>query len=79
MDDKKVVIYSTPTCGYCKMAKSFFADNKVEYIEHNVAENEAARNEMMEKSGQGGVPVITIGDEVVVGFNEDKIKEVLGM
>lgn len=79
MADKKVTIYSTPTCGYCKMAKEFFADNNVEYIEHNVVEDEQARNEMMEKSGQAGVPVITIDDELIVGFDQDKISELLGV
>lgn len=76
---KNVVIYSTPTCTYCKAAKEFFAANGVEYVEHDVAADEAMRAELVEKSGQMGVPVITIGEEVIVGFDEDRIKEVLGM
>jgi len=73
----KVIVYSTPTCVYCKMAKEFFDQNKVEYTDRNVAEDEAARNEMVEKSGQMGVPVIVIDDEITVGFDQEKIKELL--
>ena len=76
---KNVVIYSTPTCTYCKAAKEFFAANGVEYVEHDVAADEARRNELVEKSGQMGVPVINIDDEVIVGFDEPKIKETLGI
>ena len=56
----KVTIYSTPTCAYCKMAKEFFAKNNIAYKEHDVATDEAARNEMFSKSHQMGVPVIDI-------------------
>ena len=76
---KKVEIYSTPTCGYCKMAKEFFQKNNVEYSEYDVASDEEKRNEMIEKSGQMGVPVIVIDDEMTVGFDESKIKEMLGL
>ena len=76
---KNVVIYSTPTCTYCKAAKEFFAANGVEYTEYDVAADEAKRAELVEKSGQMGVPVITIGEEVIVGYDEDRIKEVLGL
>lgn len=74
---KEVKIYSTPTCHFCHMAKDFFNDNGVAYTEYNVAEDAEKRNEMMEKTGQMGVPVIDIGGEVVIGFNEGKIKELL--
>ncbi len=73
----KVKIYSTPTCVYCKMAKEFFDKNNVEYTDFNVAEDEVARNEMVEKSGQMGVPVIMIDDEMTVGFDQEKIKGLL--
>lgn len=72
-----VTIYTTPTCQYCKMAKNFFQENDVDYEEHDVAEDIEKRKEMMEKSGQMGVPVIEIGDEIVVGFDEGKIKDLL--
>ncbi|OGZ57613.1 MAG: NrdH-redoxin [Candidatus Spechtbacteria bacterium RIFCSPHIGHO2_01_FULL_43_30] len=76
---KNVVIYSTPTCHFCHMAKEFFTENKVEFVEYNVAENTEKRTEMVEKSGQMGVPVIFIGDEMIIGFNEPKIRELLGL
>ncbi|MDO8429790.1 MAG: glutaredoxin family protein [bacterium] len=76
---KSVVIYSTPTCVYCKMAKEFFNKNNVQYEEHNVAEDDAAREEMVQKSHQLGVPVIDIGGEVHVGFNRSELERALGL
>ena len=76
---KEVTIYTTPTCHFCQMAKEFFKANNVEYSEFNVAEDETKRAEMVERSGQLGVPVIFIGDDMIIGFNEPKIKELLGM
>lgn len=75
----KVTIYSTPTCVYCKMAKDFFKNNNVEYTEHNVAEDDSAREEMVHKSHQLGVPVIDINGEVFVGFNKREIAKALGI
>lgn len=72
-----VTIYSTPTCPYCFAAKDFFKEHNVEYTEHNVASDEKARNEMIEKSGQLGVPVIDIDGEVVVGFNKELLSQLL--
>lgn len=76
---KKVTIYSTPTCHWCNMAKEFFKASGVSYEEFNVAMDGEKRREMMEKSGQLGVPVITIDDEVVVGFNKGKLSRLLGI
>lgn len=76
---KNVTIYSTPTCHFCQMAKDFFNSNNVDYTEHDVAADADKRQEMMEKSGQMGVPVIFIGEEMIVGFNEEKIKSLLGI
>jgi len=75
----KVTIYTTPTCVYCRAVKEFFADHKVQYEEKDVARDEQARNDMVEKSGQLGVPVITVDDEVVVGFDESRLSELLGV
>lgn len=77
--EKTVTIYSTPVCHFCHMAKDFFANNGVEFTDYNVAEDTEKRQEMMDMTGQMGVPVIRIGDDVVVGFDEPKIKELLGM
>lgn len=74
---KKVTIYSTPTCHFCGLAKEFFKSHGVAYEEFNVGSDLAKRAEMIEKSGQMGVPVIMIDDEIIVGFNEPKIAEVL--
>jgi len=76
---KNVTIYSTPTCHYCHMAKEFFKANNVAYTEYNVASDLEKRKEMMEKSGQMGVPVIVIGDDLTVGFNQPKIAQQLGL
>lgn len=76
---KSVTIYSTPACDYCQMAKEFFDEHNVEYTDHNVAEDVEKRQEMMEKTGQMSVPVIDIDDNVMVGFNKDKVAELLGV
>lgn len=76
---KKVEIYSTPTCTYCRAAKEFFAANGVEYVEHDVAGSPELVNTLVEKSGQRGVPVIDIEGEIIVGFDEERIREVLGL
>ncbi|MCK5096330.1 MAG: NrdH-redoxin [Candidatus Pacebacteria bacterium] len=81
---KIVKVYSTSACGYCKMAKEFFTENNIEFEDYDVAADEAKRDEMVEKTGQMGVPVITIGDEgaepeVVIGFDKPRISELLGL
>lgn len=74
---KTVSVYTTPTCQYCKMAKEFFQEKGVEYTEFDVSVDEAKRSEMVEKSGQMGVPVIDVEGEIVVGFDQPKLKELL--
>ncbi len=75
----KITIYSTPTCGYCNMAKEFFEDNNVEFEDFNVAENEEKRNEMIKRSGQMGVPVIYVDEEMTVGFDKARLTSLLGL
>jgi glutaredoxin-like YruB-family protein len=75
---KNVTIYSTTTCTYCNLAKTYFKENNIAYTEHNVASDTNARKEMVEKSGQMGVPVILVGEEIVVGFDKERIVELLG-
>jgi len=70
MADKKVVIYSTPTCPYCKRAKDYLSRKGIPFVEYNVAVDRDAAKEMIQKSGQMGVPVITIDNEIIVGFNQ---------
>ena len=77
--DKKVTIYSTPTCHYCHMAKDFFDQSGVKYEDYNVVSDLAKRQEMVDKSGQMGVPVIIVGDQMVVGFDQPFLEEILGL
>ena len=72
-----VTIYSTPTCHFCHLAKDFFKANNVAYAEYDVASNLEKRKEMLEKSGQMGVPVILIGEDLIVGFDQGRIEELL--
>jgi len=74
-----VTIYSTPSCHFCHMAKDYFNANNITYTEYNVASDLDKRKEMVEKSGQMGVPVIIIGDQLTVGFNQPKISQLLGL
>lgn len=73
-----IEIYSTPICAYCKLAKQFFNKNGYAYTEYDVASDPEKRKELIEKSGQMGVPVIVIDGTVVVGFDEDKLRAILG-
>lgn len=77
MTTKKVKIYSTPTCHYCNLAKDFFKQKGVAYEEFNVATDLAKRKEMVELSGQMGVPVIAIDKDIVVGFDEEQVASIL--
>ena len=76
---KKVTIYSTPTCHYCHMAKEYLAEHNVPYEEYNVATDLLKRKEMMEKSGQTGVPVIDVDGEMMVGYNQAALAKALGL
>ena len=77
---KKVEIYSTPVCVYCNLAKDFLKKNKIVYTEYNVATDNAKREEMVEKSGQFGVPVIIVDNKnIVVGFDEKVLKDLLSI
>ena len=77
MTDKKVVIYSTPTCPYCKRAKDYLARKGISYTDRNVAADRDAAKEMVQKSGQMAVPVIIIDNEIVVGFNQALLDKLL--
>jgi glutaredoxin 3 len=78
-EQKQVTIYSTPTCHFCHAAKEFFDANRVAFTDYNVASDLTKRQEMIQKSGQMGVPVIDVGGELVVGFDEDRLRELLGV
>ncbi|MHB8780569.1 MAG: glutaredoxin family protein [Candidatus Geothermincolia bacterium] len=77
MSDKKIKIYSTPTCPYCKMAKHLFDSLKVAYTEVDVSVDEEAAHEMIHKTGQVGVPVIEIGETIILGFDRPTVLKVM--
>ncbi len=77
--DKTVTIYTTPTCHFCQMSKEFFKENNIPYTEFNVAADMEKRQEMIDKSGQMGVPVVFIGDEMIIGFDKKKFESELGI
>ena len=72
-----VTIYTTQTCGFCHMAKSYFQSNDVEYEEKDVTNDAELQKEMIEKSNQMGVPVIDINGKIVIGFNRPEIDSLL--
>jgi glutaredoxin-like YruB-family protein len=74
-----VTVYSTPTCPYCNMAKQYFKEKGIEFVDYNVAENPEKAEEMIKKSGQQGVPVIDINGKIIVGFNKAEIDKALGL
>ena len=74
-----VTVYSTPTCPYCKMAKAYMQENKVEFKDVDVSADEKAAQEMIDKSGQMGVPVIDVDGQVIVGFDRAAMKKALGL
>lgn len=74
-----VKIYTTPVCVYCKMAKAFFDENKVNYEEVDVAASVKAREEMIAKSHQIGVPVIEVNGKIIIGFDRPRLSDALGL
>jgi glutaredoxin 3 len=74
---KKVTIYTTPTCHFCGLAKEYFTANSIPFESYDVLSDLEKRAEMLDKSGQMGVPVIVIGDEVIVGFDKPKVVQAL--
>ena len=76
---KKVTVYSTPTCPYCKMTKAYFKEKKVAFNDIDVAADEEKAHEMIEKSGQIGVPVIDIDGKIIIGFDKEAVNKALGL
>ena len=74
-----VTVYSTPTCPWCHKAKDFLKEHKIKFEDKNVAQDEAARDEMIEKTGQMGVPVIDIDGTIIIGFDINKMREKLNL
>jgi glutaredoxin-like YruB-family protein len=77
MTSKKIIVYSTPTCYYCTLAKNYFTSIGVTYEDKNVGVDRTAAQEMIMKSGQMGVPVIDIGGKIIVGFQQEAIDRLI--
>lgn len=76
---KEVTIYSTPTCAYCRATKAFLKEHNVAYTDYDVAADKDKAQEMIKRSGQMGTPVVFIGEDMVVGFDEGRLKQLLGI
>ncbi len=72
-----VALYSTPTCAYCRKAKDYLRERKVNFTEYNVASDQSKADEMVKKSGQMGVPVLDVNGRIIVGFNQPEIERAL--
>jgi len=77
--DKKVKIYSTPTCPFCMMSKKFLKENNIDFEDIDVSADQTKAQEMVQKTGQMAVPVIDIDGEIIVGFDKEKIRKALGL
>lgn len=75
----RVIIFTTPTSAYCRRAKSYFRQKGIKFRDVDVSRDPAAARDMVRRSGQQGVPVIEIGGKIVVGFNQPKIDQLLGI
>jgi len=78
-EKQKVTVYSTSSCPWCHKAKDFLKENKIKFEDKNISSDEVALNEMVEKSGQRGVPVLDIDGTIIVGFDQEAIKKALNI
>lgn len=79
MANDKVIVYSTPSCPYCKLAKEYLKKHEVDFLDIDVTQDEAAGEEMIEKSGQMGVPVIDAKGTIIIGFDKEAIDKALSI
>ena len=77
--NKSVKIYTTPTCPYCIKAKKYLTDRKIKFDNIDVSTDTTKAQEMVDKSGQMGVPVLEVDSEIILGFDKEKINKVLGL
>ncbi len=78
-EQKEIIIYTTPTCPYCKQVKDYLSEKDIKYKEVDVSVDSDKAQEMIDKSGQMGVPVLDIEGEIIVGFDKEKIDKALGL
>ena len=74
---QKITVYGTATCPYCKRAKAWLEKRGIDFENIDISQNRSKIREMIKVSGQTGVPVIVIDDEVVIGFNQPRLEELL--
>ncbi|MGC9512050.1 MAG: glutaredoxin family protein [Fidelibacterota bacterium] len=79
MEQKRVIIFTTPTCTYCKQVKRYLIEKKIRFKEVDVSRNTKAAQDMMRKSGQQGVPQLWINNRPIVGFDRPKIDKMLNL
>ena len=79
MDQPKIRVFSTPTCAYCVTLKKFLKERGFEFEDIDVSQDMKAQKEMIDKSNQYGVPVVEIGDEIITGFDREKITKLLNI
>ncbi len=79
MEIREVKLYTTSSCGYCKLVKEFLKEKNIRYTEFDVGMDAIKRNEMLEKTGQMGVPVIDIDGEIIIGFDKERLSQILGI
>lgn len=77
--NKNVIIYSTPTCPWCHRVKQLLQEHNVFFQDFDVSQNQEKAEEMVQKSGQMGVPVVDIDGEIIVGFDKERIEEILDL
>lgn len=75
----RVIVFSTPTCSYCNLAKRYFKEKGIRFKDVDVSRDKSAARDIVRRSGQMGVPVIDIGGKIVVGFDRPKINQYLGI
>ena len=75
----KVIMFSTPTCHYCNVAKRYFREKKIRFTNVDVSRDEKAALDMRRRTGQTGVPVILINNRPIMGFDKPKINQFLGI
>ncbi len=76
---KNIIIYSTPTCGYCHMAKEYLESKHIPFTDVDVSQDPTKQQEMLKKSGQFGVPVIDVDGTIILGFDKEKLDKALGI
>jgi glutaredoxin-like YruB-family protein len=76
---KKVLVYGTPTCPYCQKVKEYLKENNIDFTDFDVSSDQEKLEEMKDKSGQMGVPVVDIDGKIVKGFDQEKLNQILGI